>query len=83
MVGLIPINAVTVGRGAVLDRSHCSSAGQSERDVEATVRAWDLAATGITGRNDPDWTVGIKLSRDRTGRYLILDTARIHVRSRN
>ncbi len=50
---------------------------QSERDVEATVRAWDLAATGITGRNDPDWTVGIKLSRDRTGRYLILDTARI------
>ena len=33
--------------------------------------------TGNTGRNDPDWTVGIKLSRDKTGRYLILDTARI------
>ncbi len=50
---------------------------QSERDSEATVRAWDLAATGQTGGNDPDWTVGIKLSRDRTGRYLILDAARI------
>ncbi len=50
---------------------------QSEYDAETTVRAWDLAATGNTGRNDPDWTVGIKLSRDKTGRYLILDTARI------
>ncbi len=44
---------------------------------DATVRAWDLAATGITGGNDPDWTVGVKLSRDKTGRYLILDCARI------
>jgi predicted phage terminase large subunit-like protein len=50
---------------------------QPERDAEATVRAWDLAATGDTGRNDPDWTVGIKLSRDKTGRYLVLDVARI------
>ena len=50
---------------------------QSERDAEAMVRAWDLAATETTGRNDPDWTVGVKLSRDRTGRYLILDVARM------
>ncbi len=49
----------------------------SAGDAEATVRAWDLAATGSTGRNDPDWTVGVKLSRDRTGQYLILDAARI------
>jgi predicted phage terminase large subunit-like protein len=48
-----------------------------EVDVEATVRAWDLAATIETGKNDPDWTVGIKLSRDGTGRYLIHDVARI------
>jgi len=45
--------------------------------AENLVRAWDLAATGTTGRNDPDWTVGIKLRRDNTGRYLILDVARI------
>ncbi len=50
---------------------------QSERDAEATVRAWDLAATGNTGRNDPDWTVGVKLSREKTGRYTILDVVRI------
>ncbi len=46
-------------------------------DFEAVVRAWDLAATNVTGRNDPDWTVGVKLSREATGRYLILDVARI------
>ena len=45
--------------------------GQPRCDAEATVRAWDLAATGDTGRNDPDWTVGIKLSRDKAGRYLV------------
>ena len=50
---------------------------QPDRNPKATVRAWDLAATEITGRNDPDWTVGIKLSRDNTGRYLILDVTRI------
>jgi predicted phage terminase large subunit-like protein len=50
---------------------------QAERDIEATVRAWDLAATGHTSENDPDWTVGVKLARDKTGRYLILDVARI------
>ena len=50
---------------------------QPERDAEATVRAWDLAATGNTGQNDPDWTVGVKLSREKTGRYIILDVVRI------
>jgi predicted phage terminase large subunit-like protein len=41
------------------------------------VRAWDLAATATSGRNDPDWTVGIKLRRDDSGRFLVLDVARI------
>jgi predicted phage terminase large subunit-like protein len=50
---------------------------QPEGDLQVTVRAWDLAATGNTGGNDPDWTVGIKLSLDRTGRYLVLDVVRI------
>ncbi|WP_428542968.1 phage terminase large subunit [Rhodopila sp.] len=50
---------------------------QSEREAETMVRAWDLAATETTGRNDPDWTVGVKLARDKTGRYLILDVARM------
>jgi len=50
---------------------------QAIAETGTTVRAWDLAATCITGRNDPDWTVGIKFCRDDTGRYLILDVARI------
>lgn len=50
---------------------------QQEPAPGTTVRAWDLAATGNTGSNDPDWTVGIKVSRENTGRYLILDVARI------
>jgi len=37
------------------------------------VRYWDLAATEKTARNDPDWTVGIKLGRDRNGGYWLLD----------
>src|SRR6185437_2201414 len=41
-----------------------------ERSVRDTVRAWDLAATaGPTG--DPDWTVGLRLARTRTGTYLV------------
>jgi predicted phage terminase large subunit-like protein len=50
---------------------------QPEPDADSVVRAWDLAATGTTGRNDPDWTVGVKLSRNRHGRYFILDIVRI------
>ena len=50
---------------------------QSTCDVTTTVRAWDLAATGTTGRNDPDWTVGIKLSREKSGRFVIMDVVRI------
>ena len=37
---------------------------------------WDLAATEKTEFNDPDWTVGIKLGRDRNGGYWLLDMVR-------
>ena len=40
------------------------------------VRYWDLAATEKTEFNDPDWTVGIKLGRDRNGGYWLLDAVR-------
>jgi predicted phage terminase large subunit-like protein len=41
------------------------------------VRGWDLAATMATGGNDPDWTVGVKLTRDSQGRFVVLDVVRI------
>lgn len=40
------------------------------------VRAWDLAATAGTGGYDPDWTVGIKVGRTRSGKFIILDIQR-------
>lgn len=62
------------GRLFSTERIGVATAGH---DVEVTVRGWDLAATGNTGRNDPDWTVGIKLSRTKAGLYIILDVVRI------
>ncbi len=44
---------------------------------QATTRAWDLAATGATSQNDPDWTVGIKLALQPDGRCVIVDVVRI------
>jgi phage terminase large subunit-like protein len=34
---------------------------------------WDLAATEKTELNDPDWTIGVKLGRDRNPGYWLLD----------
>ena len=40
------------------------------------VRAWDLAATELTGTRDPDWTVGVKLARVED-RFVVLDVVRV------
>ncbi|MBV9756364.1 MAG: phage terminase large subunit [Alphaproteobacteria bacterium] len=42
----------------------------------AVVRAWDLAATSEAERNDPDWTVGLRLRRDASGRFVVEDIIR-------
>jgi predicted phage terminase large subunit-like protein len=47
-----------------------------ELDSSRPVRAWDLAATPKADDNDPDWTVGLKLSRDSGGRFIVLDVVR-------
>ncbi len=45
-------------------------------DLE-TVRYWDLAATEKTDSNDPDWTCGVKIGRDKkTGIFYVLDVVR-------
>ncbi len=48
------------------------------RTTGMVARAWDLAATVATGGNDPDWTAGVKLARDETGRFIVLDV--VHLR---
>jgi predicted phage terminase large subunit-like protein len=42
-----------------------------------TVRGWDLAATPVSSLNDPDWTVGLKLTLEESGRYVIEDIVRL------
>lgn len=43
------------------------------------VRAWDFAASEKTKSNDPDWTAGVKMSRDKFGIYYIEDAIRAQV----
>jgi len=41
-------------------------------DVVARVRSYDIAATEVSEQNkDPDWTAGVKISRDKAGIYYI------------
>lgn len=42
----------------------------------AVVRAWDLASTPKVEGNDPDWTVGIRLRRETSGRFVVEDIVR-------
>jgi predicted phage terminase large subunit-like protein len=63
--------------GRLFSVDRIATSQPSACDLQATVRAWDLAATGSNGQNNPDWTVGVKLARDNGGRYIILDVARI------
>jgi len=44
--------------------------------LQATVRAWDFAATRKMGTSDPDWTVGLKLGRTVSGGYVVIDIVR-------
>jgi predicted phage terminase large subunit-like protein len=61
--------------GLYFKREWCAvvDAVPAELDV---VRYWDLAATEKTEFNDPDWTVGIKLGRDRNGGFWVLNMVR-------
>lgn len=42
-----------------------------------TIRYWDRAATVAAPGKDPDWTVGLKMARDKQGIFYILDVYRI------
>ena len=61
--------------GLYFQREWCAIVDEAPADLDL-VRYWDLAATEKTERNDPDWTVGIKLGRDRSGGYYLLDLVR-------
>jgi predicted phage terminase large subunit-like protein len=45
--------------------------------VGSRCRAWDWASEEKTKTNNPDWTAGVKMSRDKFGTYYIEDVVRI------
>ena len=61
--------------GLYFKKEWCSVVDEVPADLEI-VRYWDLAATEKTEFNDPDWTVGIKLGRDKNGGFWLLDMVR-------
>src|SRR6516164_54692 len=61
--------------GLYFKREWCAVVDEAPTDL-AIVRYWDLAATEKTEFNDPDWTVSVKLGRDRSGNYWVLDLVR-------
>jgi predicted phage terminase large subunit-like protein len=61
--------------GLYFKREWCAVVDETPADLDI-VRYWDLAATEKTEFNDPDWTVGIKLGRDKNGSYWLLDVVR-------
>jgi predicted phage terminase large subunit-like protein len=65
----------TTGRLFCVDQIAIIDVAAAQSPV-TVVRAWDLAATSATGHNDPDWTVGVKLGRLPSDRYIILDVVR-------
>ena len=65
--------------GLYFQRGWCKLVDAAPEELDI-VRGWDLAATPKTERNDPDWTCGAKIGRDRrTGRFIVLH----HVRTRD
>src|SRR5215469_3438395 len=62
--------------GLYFKRGWCTVVDEIPPDLDHVARYWDLAATEKTEFNDPDWTVGIKLGRDRSDGYWLLDMVR-------
>jgi predicted phage terminase large subunit-like protein len=46
-------------------------------NVSARCRAWDFASEEKTKTNNPDWSAGVKMSRDKFGTYYIEDVIRV------
>jgi phage terminase large subunit-like protein len=61
--------------GLYFRRERCAIVDEIPAELEI-IRYWDLAATEKNEFNDPDWTVGIKLGRDKSGGYYLLDMVR-------
>src|SRR5229473_2910261 len=61
--------------GLYFKKEWCVVVDEVPADLDVA-RYWDLAVTEKTEFNDPDWTVGIKLGRDKNGGFWLLDMVR-------
>lgn len=63
-------------------RTWCEIVDQAPGRVHKRVRSWDLAASLKTEANpNPDWTAGVKISRDKLGYYYVEDVNRFRALS--
>lgn len=65
-------------------REWCDIIHDIPTEVVARVRSWDFAGTepSTTGAySNPDWTVGVLMSRDRLGNYYVEDVKRFRYRT--
>lgn len=63
-------------KGAYFKRGYFDFVDVAPADVIDRVRRWDLAATEPKPGRDPDWTVGLKMSKSRDGVYYVEDVTR-------
>lgn len=61
--------------GKLFNRKWFRVVEKAPEDI-VTVRFWDMAATEDAPGKDPDYTVGVKLGKDRQGRIYVLDVVR-------
>ena len=63
--------------GLLFRRAWCRLLDIAPQDVLQRVRFWDRAATEEGKGNDPDWTVGVRMSKPRSGGWCIEDVVRL------
>lgn len=62
--------------GGLFERRWFQMVRAAPAGVVSRVRRWDLAGTEANGKNDPDWTAGVLMSRDALGIVYIEDVIR-------
>jgi len=65
-----------LAEGRLFDRSWFNTVAERPVDVKKRVRFWDLAATEQKDTNDPDWTVGVKMSMTKDKLFYVEDVKR-------
>lgn len=68
---------------AYFNREWCEIVDIPPAKVTGRTRAWDFASEAKTKTNNPDWTAGVKISRDKFGTYYVEDVTRVQITTDN